>query len=425
MPSPSARRIPRWLTPTLILTLVLSGALGWALRRSPDSPEDAAVDPPAGAAGQTAAREVKAPVEAVHVRRSDLSLRAEATGYIEPWRQVDIKAEAGGRVIERTVENGATAGAGALLVRIDDRDHLIELEDARAEWLKTQATYAVDFDTAGATRTGPQKAAPEEASEEVRKAEMLLREGLISKRDMAEVRRRDESRQILAGSRKDEIRAASRGVTQAEQRIERARLALDRTRIRAPFAGRAADVAIEIGQQIAPGERLLSLLEVDRVKVDVNVLEADMVRLRPGAPARVHIPSLDNLDLQGTLYTINPRINPETGSGQVTVAIPNPRGLLLTGLFANVQIETRRVTGRLVVPASALLSRQGRDLVFRIENGRVLWTYVKVGARSGDQVEITDGLAEGDLVATGGHFALAHEAPVQVQLADRPAAGTR
>lgn len=404
-----------------VATLAVSMAVGWALKGSavsqqgPRSSRDAAGDRPA--------REAVTPVEAVRVRRSDLSLRAEATGYLEPWRRVEIKAEGSGRVVEEAVENGLWVAAGTVLVQLDDRDRRIELEEAEAEWLKARALYAVNYEGAGAeTRPTPGAGA---AADEAERAEKLLAEGVISRQAAEELRERALSGRLLAGGRRDEVRSASAGLSQAEKRVERARLAFERTRIVAPFAGRLADSAVEIGQQIGPGDKLVTLLEDARVRVDVNVLEADVVRLRPGAPARVRIPSLDNLVLEGTIHAINPRLNPSTGTGQVTIAIPNQGRLLLTGLFANVELETRRLTGRLVVPASALLTRQGRDLAFRIRDGRALWTYVTVGTRAGDQVEITDGLEEGDIVATGGHFALAHEAPVEVRRVDTPAVPAR
>ena len=240
-----------------------------------------------------------------------------------------------------------------------------------------------------------------------------------------EAARREEIARLLSGASQGEVRAASSGLAQAEQRVERSRLALERTRIAAPFSGRVADLEVEVGQQIGPGETLFTLLQDDRLKVDVDVLEADIVRQRPGAPARVTIPSADGLVLEGSVYAINPRVDSTTGTGKVTVAIDNPRGLLLSGLFANVELETRRLPGRLIVPAEALLARQGRDLVFRIEKGRALWTYVTVGERSGEQVEITEGLSQGDLIAAGQHFALAHEAPVEAVLTEGTGAARR
>ncbi len=102
----------------------------------------------------------------------------------------------------------------------------------------------------------------------------------------------------------------------------------------------------------------------------------------------------------------------ERGTGRVTVAIPNPDNQLLAGLYATVRLETHRLPDRLVVPTDAVLVRQGRDLVFVVRDGRAQWTYVEVGTRSGNFVEITDGLQPGDIVAVDGHFALAHDAPV-------------
>ena len=65
------------------------------------------------------------------------------------------------------------------------------------------------------------------------------------------------------------------------------------------------------------------------------------------------------------------------------------------------------------MPTDAVLVRQGRDLVFVVQDDRAQWTYVELGERSGDFVEITDGLQPGDLVTVDGHFALAHDAPVE------------
>lgn len=408
---------PRWSIAALAVALLLSILLGWLLRRpvaTAEPPDDRK------SAAERAASDAVAHVDAFRVRRSGLSLRAEATGYLEPWKKVEVRSEASGRVVARQVEEGGHVGAGDLLVRLDDRDRVLELAEARAEWLRIQAGWALDFgrhDEPRADAASSPRPAGDGGAEELRRAERLLREGLISRQELDETRRRLEATRILSGEQRGEIRAASTGLAQAEQKVERARLALERTRILAPFAGRIADLAVESGQHITPGDPLLTLMQDDRLKVDVGVLEADIVRVREGGPARVRIPSADGLELQGTVYTVNPKVEPGTGTGRVTVAIPNPRGLLLAGLFATVELEVGRLADRLLVPAASLLERQGRTLVFRIENGRALWTWVKTGARSGDLVEVVEGLSEGDVIAIGGHFALAHEAPVEAVFA--------
>jgi HlyD family secretion protein len=180
-----------------------------------------------------------------------------------------------------------------------------------------------------------------------------------------------------------------------------------------------ADLTVDEGQYVGQGKEICTLLRDARMKVEVDVLESDLVDVREGATARVHVPALGPEDdpaavFEGTVWAINPQVRPESGTGRVTVSVPNPSRRLVAGLFANVRLETERLSGRLVVPDEAVLVRQGRDLVFVVEDGRAQWTYVTVGARSGDYVEITKGVAPGDTVAVDGHFALAHDAPVQV-----------
>lgn len=374
-----------------------------------------------------------APVRVARVRRGDLSLRKEATGYLEARRTLEVSAEISGRVLERPVEEGERVQAGQLLVRLDDRDLRMEIQEAEAEWLKSRALYAVHYEND--LREGEVSPAAPESPADPASSEALVRdragrlyeEGLISRQAFLEARRSQAEEgttaELLAGARQREVRAASSGLVQAEQRLARARLAHERTRILAPFAGRVADLAVEVGQRVAPGEPLLTLLEDDRLKLEVDVLESDVVRLQPGAPARLRVPALEGLPagtdpegtrLQGKVATINPRVDAETGTGRVTVTLANPRGRLLPGLFAYVELEMGRLPERLLVPESALLERQGRELVMRVEEGRALWAYVETGERSGGQVEILAGLEAGDRVTVDGHFALAHEALVEV-----------
>lgn len=396
-----------WLLGTMGALLALGAATGLSLSRSSEVTAELERREPSQPRFESVAR-----VRAVTVQRADLSLRREATGYLEPWRTVDVSADAPGRVVERRVEEGQWVEAGQQVVLLDDRDRRLEVEEAEAEWLKILAQYAVNYESEPGDTPNSRS-----ADADTRSPNDLFRQGLISRQELKEARRQQrasERSRLLGGHRRDEVRAATSGLAQAEQRLERARLALERTRITAPFAGRVADLDVEPGQQVAPGEPLLTLIEDTRLKVEVDVLEADIVRLRDGAPAQVRVPALADTEFEGAIHTINPRVSTETGTGRVTVTLPNSKGRLMPGLFAYVELEVGRLNDRLQVPVEAVLERQDRQLVFRIEDGCALWTYVKTGARSGELVEIVEGLSEGDSVAVANHFALAHEAPVEV-----------
>ncbi len=392
------------------LLLSLGAGVAWSWFHPRDVTAQVEVEHPRAGAAQFSSVER---IKVAQVQRSDLLLRKEATGYLEPWRLVKVAAETSGRVVARLVEEGQPVRAGQLLVRLDDSETLLEVREAEADWLKIRAQYAVNYES-GLSWSQPSSRKTAADSGEAGKAERLFEEGLISKQRLAEARH-EETKDLLSGRRQIEIRAASSGLLQAEQRLSRAHLALNRSGIRAPFAGRIADLAAEPGQQIAPGESLLTLLDDARLKVEVSVLEADIVRLHEGSLARVRIPALGDAVLDGFVHTINPIVDPETGTGRVTVTLPNPRGRVMPGLFSYVELETGRLPDRLLVPAAAVLERQDRKVVFRIEEGKALWTYVETGARSGELIEILSGLEEGDRVAIANHFALAHEAPVEVE----------
>lgn len=336
-----------------------------------------------------------AQVTAVVARRTDFPLRTEATGRLTPWRRAQLSSEADGLLAERYVEEGQYVEEGAVLFRLRDEDEQIALDEARAALIQAQVDYAVNAMDGTASDT----------ASVLQRAETALQQ----------VQADAASGELSVAT----VRAAATGLMEAIQRVKRAELALERTRVRAPFAGRVANIQVEEGQRVTPGRDVCTLLDDRPMKVDVDVLEADVPQLREGATAQVAVPALASTGgaasvIEGRIHAINPMVDPAGGTARVTVAIPNPEGRLVTGLFANVRLETARLTDRLVVPADAVLVRQGRDLVFVVAEGRAQWTYVEVGARSGDFVELTEGIQPGDTVAVDGHYALAHDAPVEV-----------
>jgi len=375
----------------------LSGAVDGSAREVPDTERVAA----------------RARVQTVVVERQDFLVLAEATGHLAPWRRSDLSPEASGLVRERLVEEGQRVQEGAPLLRLDARDQELELEEAQSELLRAQIDYAGK--RVGAATSGPDADLLARAEATFQRAETAYEAGSLTLEEFQQARRTYNADVLRSGSRRGEVEAVLSGLEQAEQRVRRAELALSRMTVAAPFGGRVSDLAIEEGQRVGLGTPVMTLLDDSRMKVDVNVLEADLIGLQRGADARVRIPAMGDTVLTGHIFSVNPSIDPETGTGRVTVEVRNPRGDLLTGLFAYVQLEAGRLKDRIVIAADAVLVRQGRDLVFLVENGRAQWTYVTIGRRSGGLVEIVEPVAEGDSLAVGGHHALSHDARVEAE----------
>jgi len=410
-------RLRAWHVAGTVLVLAVGGLLLYGLW--PVITGEAEGDPAREVEASVAA--TAATVDAVVVRPTSFPIRTQASGHLIPWHRAEISTETGGPVVERPVEEGDVVAEGDLLLRIDDREERIALEEARAELLKAQAQYAVEARPLPSAEADTSDLAA--ARRAYRETQRQFAEGAALREEVQNARRRYESARVRAGLEREAVQAAQTGLMAAEQAVARARLNLERTRVTAPFAGRVANLRLQTGQRVAPGEPVATLLQDRRLKVEVDVLESDVVGLQQGATAQVYVPALGGPSdpqarLEGTIWAINPQVDAETGTARVTVAVPNPERRLVAGLYADVRLETGRLSDRLVVHDDAVLVRQGRDLVFVVEDGRAQWTYVDVGARSGAYAEITSGVAPGDTVAVDGHYALAHDAPVRVQAAN-------
>lgn len=409
-PKETQRKSPRGIRPwhvagilLLVMTLGLVGYGFW--------PEEPVESPTEDRTTELASQ--LAEIEATVIAPIDFPLRVEATGHLQAWKTATVSAEGSGIVMNRNVEEGQYVKKGHLLFELDRQDEELELAEAHAEWLSIQADYAIRFKRDIET-TEVDSVALKNAKQALEDAEVAHSNGSISTLELETIQRAYESIKLQQPGTRKAVQAASMGLTQAEQRKARAELALARTRITAPFSGRVSDVLIEEGQRINQGQDVLTLLDDRRMKVDVDVLEYDLIRLKPGASARIQIPSQGSQEISGSIYSINPTVDPQTGTGRVTIAISNSQGQLIAGLFTYAFIEVNKLDERLVLPTDAILVRQGRDLVFRVEEGQAMWVYVESGERSGNHVEIRDGLSPGDTIAVSGHFALAHDTPVTV-----------
>ena len=411
--SRSSRRIKPWHIFGLVLALATTGLILYGVwpavfgEEAEDDRELTEEPEPA-----------RAPVEVLVLERGEFPLRAEATGHLAPWRESKISAEVSGLILERPVEEGQRVQAGQVLMRLNDRELKIRLAAAEAALLRARADYAVQISNAGEVEAADTTKLAE-ARVRLKAAEEAFAAGSITQTELDNVRRHFEAMDVLAGNQREAVTAVYTNLTQQEQEVEQARLQLERTQVIAPFNGRVADLQVEEGQHVGMGTHLLTLLQDDRMKVSVDVLEGDLVHVTPGVTANVVVPSYSDEVFQGYVHAVNPSVDPKTGSGRITVALRNPGGRLVSGLYADVALETNRLQERMVAPSEAVIVRQGREVVFLIRGGRSYWMYVIVGERSGNFTEIIGGdppsvVEPGDSLVVQGNYALAHDVPVEV-----------
>ena len=268
------------------------------------------------------------PVEGEAVVQDTLVLAVSAAGQVAAWRQSVITAQVEGQVQAVAVRENARVGANAALLNIDPAEYELALAEAQASLRTAEAQYR----------------------------ETTLFDERIT----------DPS---VRAERQKAARAKS-GLDRAEVAVEKAKLELSRSRVRAPFAGRVANVKVQPGQWVRPGDELMTVVELSRVKVDVQVLEGQIAFLTPGRSARVHFAAFPEESFTGRIETINPIVDEQTRSARVVVSVPNPDGKLLPGMYARVSLDARRFADRVLVPRSAILERDPPQDAVRLRAGR-------------------------------------------------------
>ncbi|MGE3506988.1 MAG: efflux RND transporter periplasmic adaptor subunit [Alphaproteobacteria bacterium] len=192
---------------------------------------------------------------------------------------------------------------------------------------------------------------------------------------------------------------------------------------RAPRDGVVLERNIVDGMKIAPGEVLFRLADISTVWVLADVPEYELESIRPGAAARIRVRSLPGRSFEGRVALIYPQVAKETRTTRVRIEIPNPDGVLLDKMYADVEIETGSGAPVLSVSESALIDTGTRQFVILDRGeGRFEPRGVQIGMRGEGVVEIREGVAEGDRVVVSANFLIDAESNLKAAL--RGLAGT-
>lgn len=305
-------------------------------------------------------------VETAKVRAARTSTDIRAIGSLQSDETVQLAPEIAGRVLEIDFIEGTKVKSGDVLVRLDDALARAEVKDAEA-----RLSFA-------------------EANNE--RARQLSRTGNVTERS------RDEAVTNL-----ETARAA----------VELARTRLDKHLLRAPFDGTAGVRRVSVGAFVAVGTPVVNIEKIDRLKVDFTVPEIYLTAISAGQTVDVIVDAIPGRVFEGKIYAIDPQIDVNGRALKVRAVIDNEDLVLRPGLFARVLIKGAVKRDVVMVPESAILPRAGEHFVFRVEEGTAKQVRVKLGERSGGEVEIAEGLAAGDTVVTAGQHKLRDGAAVE------------
>lgn len=394
-----------------LITLLLAAGTSFLVLRGPvkaemESDRDVPARPPGG--------EAPLPVRALPVVRGDLVIRLTSPGEVFAMKRAVIRPEVSGSLKKFEAEEGRAVRAGDVLARIDDRPYVLRLESAEAERLRRLSETLVENPFGSV-----EKRADADTEEKVRDSAAMLEASAaryaargIGLEEFDMVQKAHEALLIEAGLKKDVVRAASKGLTQAEVEVAVARLDLERTSVRAPFPGILTGIRVSVGETVSPGQDLMTIVDVRDIRIEARVLESEIGRMKPGREAGVRFGAYPGRVFKGRVRTVSPVVDPGDRTCAVHVAIDNSSGEIKPGMHAEVEVAAEIYRGRLLVPQGAVLVRGGRKLVFAVENGLAKWRYIETGLENERYVEVLKGVREGESVILEGHLTLAHDARV-------------
>lgn len=315
---------------------------------------------------------------------SDGVLRAgpAISGTLAPLRNAQIRAQVGGSVLRTFVDQGQ---------HVADRQELAQIN----------AAGLVDDELSARSAVASAQTAASYAARQAQRYDTLFKAGAVSSSDLETVVQQNAQAQAA--------------LADARARLATAEQQLAHTVVRAPFAGVVADRDVSVGDVVQVGTLLFTVVDPSELQLQASVPADQIASVRVGQPVTFSLNGYGDRIFRGSLLRISPVADPSTRQVQVFATVPNPRDQLVAGLYASGHVVTDSARG-MIVPTSAIDTRNLQPAVERVEQGRVRRVDVKLGMRDvlANKVQILSGVAVGDTLLRGAALAIDPGTPVRI-----------
>jgi HlyD family secretion protein len=385
-------------------------------------------------AGVIAAARARGPVVATTVAsRTDLEQHVIASGRVRVVTRIQISAQISGRAVSVRVVEGQRVEAGDLLAQLDDAEARAAVSRAKAA--VTQASGRVEqlrrvgaIVTTEASRQTATNLARAEA--ELARVETLAATGAVARVDLDEARRSVE----IAKAQKNAAEAqrtatAPKGVdssialsalAESHAELAGAMARLEQTRLVAPTDGTILLRTVEPGHTVQPGSTLFEMAADGETQLVIEPDERNLAWIRLGQKARASADAYPREIFDGEVSYIAPAIDPQRGSIEVRVRVPEPPGFLKPDMTVSVDLTVASKTRVLTVASDAVRgAATPAPWVLAVAGGRIARRNVTLGIRGEGHTEIISGLDEGAEVVLDSDAALVDGQRVRVERGDR------
>ncbi|MGC2476067.1 MAG: efflux RND transporter periplasmic adaptor subunit, partial [Candidatus Sulfotelmatobacter sp.] len=339
------------------------------------------------------------------------------------------------------VKRGSAVKEGQLLAVLENRDLSAAAQDNKGAFDQAQATY--ETTTAASLPEEIQKAeADEQQSRQALDAQskvfesrqQLFEEGALPRKELDQSRvdftqaknqyaiAKQHLDALMAIGKPQGLKAAAGQLESAKGKYMGAEAQLSYSEIRSPISGVITDRPLYPGEMAAAGTPLLTVMDISTVIAKAHIPQDDAAALRVGDKGTMTVPGIEK-PIEGKVTVVSPALDPNSTTVEVWFEAKNTKHQLKPGTSVQVSVTAQTVKDALVVPKNSVLTAPDGSTTVMLagSDGLAHQQGVKLGIRNGDDVQIVEGVKEGDKVISSGAYGLPDKTKIKIEAAEAPA----
>lgn len=321
------------------------------------------------AAEATAAKPTPIEVSTTPVAACDVPVVIRATGTFVADESSDVSSLVSGQIVATPASMGDFVRAGQTILRLDDRDARLRLQQVQASLQDVEAQAA-------------------NASAEVKRNADLVQSGDISRSNYERMT--------------TQVQAAEAGVAQVRAQVAIAQKAVDDTIVRAPFDGHVAARSVAAGEYVTPSSKLATILRLEPIRLQLSIPATDAAKLRTGMGIRAQVSAYPDRTFEGQVTAINPSLNPDSRAMTVEGTFRNADSGLKPGMFATALVQLAQTERAVFVPKSAIVrvASGASSAVYVLDGATAQVRVVQLGDPQDEFVRVLSGIDAGDMLVS-------------------------
>lgn len=344
-----------------------------------------------------------------------LTTPADYIGNTTPFRTVSVRSQVEGRLIALNLDVGDTVKRGQIISQLDDFLLKTALQQAEAELATSQSEVAKAMTQVNNAEAEVEKAKLEviQSQSDFQRQQKLFKEGAISEQTAQQAKTTAQTTQKALKVRIAQVRTEKQAVAAAQGRVfsqqaivKAAKERRSYSRIISPITGIVTEKVTEPGNLLQPGNEVIKIADLSRIKVIVQVSELELGKIQVGQSVQVRLDAFPEQNIMGRVARISPIADPTARLIPVEVVIPNSGRNIGSGLLARVNFTTQ--TPQRIVVSETAINGKARETQAEINNGKIFIVQeedsqakvkersVTLGKKADDKVEVLSGLQPGE-----------------------------